>query len=259
MEKKELKIISLNTWGGQIEGIMDFFESNKDVDVFCLQEIIEVKDENLEGNEFAKENKEKNIKQDLRFFSSLKNIFKNHNGYFYPCYKDCFGLSIFIKKDLEILKEGEIIIYEGNNLNNDHDHARNMEFVKLNINNIIIINILNVHGLWTGTGKDDTEDRIKQSENIINFLKTLEGEIVLCGDFNLNPNTESIKMIENFGLKNLIKENNISTTRTSLYSRREVSPFADYTFVSNTVEVKSFEIMPDEVSDHAAMKLVINI
>ena len=132
-----------------------------------------------------------------------------------------------------------------------------MEFVKLNINNKVI-NILNVHGLWTGKGKSDSEDRIKQSQNIIDFIKTLEEETVLCGDFNLNPDTESIKMFENFGLKNLIRENNTSSTRTSLYIKDE-NPFADYTFVSKDVEVKSFEIMPHEVSDHSAMKLVITV
>lgn len=257
MKNKELKIISLNTWGGQVDGILDFFKSNQDVDIFCLQEIIEVKDEDLENNEFAKENREENIKQNLKLFSSLKNIFKDHNSYFYPCYKNCFGLSIFVKKDLEILEEGEIIVYQGNLSNHEHDHARNMEFVKLNIDNNII-NILNIHGLWTGKGKDDSEDRIKQSQNIINFIKTLEGKVVLCGDFNLNPDTESVKIIEDFGLKNLIRENKITSTRTTLY-KKDGNPFADYTFVSKDIEVKSFEIMKEEVSDHAAMKLTINV
>ncbi|MDQ1281816.1 MAG: hypothetical protein QG630_167 [Patescibacteria group bacterium] len=212
----------------------------------------------MEENEYAKENKEKNINQDLKLFTNLKNIFKDHNGYFYPCYKDCFGLSIFVKKDLEILEEGEVIIYGGNKENHEHDHTRNMEFVKLNIDNRTI-NILNVHGLWTGKGKDDSEDRINQSQNIIDFIKTLNGEVVLCRDFNLNPDTESIKMIEEFGLKNLIRENNITSTRTSYYPKDRDSRFADYTFVSKDVEVKSFEIMPDEVSDHSAMKLIIKV
>ncbi len=261
MEKKELKIISLNTWGGQVDGILKFFENNKDIDIFCLQEIIEVKDEDLEDNDFARENKEERKNQDLKFFSNLKSVLLDHNSFFRPHYKDHFGLAIFVKKDLEILEEGEVFAYGGgDSINHEHNHPRNVHFIKLSINNKNI-NILNFHGLWTGGGKDDTEDRIKQSENIINFLKTLEGEIVLCGDFNLNPDTESIKMIEDTGLKNLIKENNITTTRTrtSLYSKREVSPFADYTFVSKGVEVKSFEIMPDEVSDHAAMRVVINV
>ncbi len=257
MENKELKIISLNTWGGQVDGFLDFIKNNEDTDIFCLQEILEVRDEEIESNEYFKENKEKNINQDLKLFTNLKNVLKDHNSYFYPCYKDCFGLAIFVNKNLEVLEEGEVIVYEGNGVNHEHDHARNIEFIMLKINNKYI-NILNIHGLWTGKGKDDSEDRIKQSQNIIDFIKTLEGETVLCGDFNLNPDTESIKMFENFGLKNLIRENNISSTRTSLYIKDE-NPFADYTFVSKDVEVKSFEIMPDEVSDHSAMKLVITV
>ena len=258
MENKELRIISLNTWGGQVDGILDFFKSNKDTNIFCLQEIIEVKDEDLKDNEFAKENKKERINQDLKLFNNVKNVLKDHKSYFRPHYKDYFGLAIFVKKDLEILEEGEVIIYGGNKANHEHDHARNVEFVKLNINNKVI-NILNVHGLWTGKGKSDSEDRINQSQNIIDFIKTLKGEVILTGDFNLNPDTESIKMIENSGLINLIKEKKITSTRTSLYIRRETNPFADYTFVSKDVEVKSFEIMPDEVSDHAAMKLVVNV
>lgn len=259
MEHKELKIISLNTWGGQVEGILDFFKDNQDTDVFCLQEIIEVKDEDLEDNDFARENKEERINQDLKFFSHIKNVLKDHNGYFRPHYKDHFGLAIFVKKDLEILEEGEVFAYGGNEtINQEHNHPRNIHFIKLNINNENI-NILNFHGLWTGRGKNDTEDRIKQSQNIIDFIKTLNGEVILTGDFNLNPDTESIKIFENFGLKNLIRENNITSTRTSYYPKDRDSRFADYAFVSKDVEVKSFEIMPDEVSDHSPMKLVINI
>lgn len=256
MEKKELKIISLNTWGGIVkQELFKFFEDNKDIDVFCLQEVYNG------GKDYENNHFNNSELKNYNLLSDIKNILNDFDFYFKPHVKDHYGLSIFIKKDLEILDEGEHFVYKHKGYLSEENlgfHGKNIQYLKLKINNNII-NILNFHGLWTGNGKDDTEDRINQSENIVNFLKTLEGEIVLCGDFNLNPDTESIKMIEATGLKNLIKENNITTTRTSLYSKREVSPFADYTFVSKGVEVKSFEIMPDEVSDHAAMKLVINI
>ena len=113
--------------------------------------------------------------------------------------------------------------------------------------------IFNFHGLWNGQGKTDTEDRLRQSENIINFLKTLSGEIILCGDFNLRPDTESIKIFEDFGLKNLIKDYNIKSTRTSFYEKEE--KFADYIFVSAGVRVMEFKVLPEEISDHAALYL----
>lgn len=256
MENKELKIISLNTWGGIVgDSLLKFFQENTDTDIFCLQEVYNG------GKDYEKDFFKDSDKKNFDLLNNISKILKDFDFYFKPHLKDHYGLAIFIKKDLKILKEGEFFVHkEKYFIPEDHlgFHAKNIQYLSLSLNGKVF-NVCNFHGLWTGKGKNDTDDRINQSQNIVNFLKTLEGEIILCGDFNLNPDTESIKMIENFGLKNLIKENNISTTRTSLYSRREVSPFADYTFVSKDLEVKSFEIMSEEVSDHSAMKLVIEI
>ena len=257
MENKELKIVSLNTWGGQVDSFLDFFKSNKDVDVFCLQEVLNFTEEEYET--LTKEGKAEELDMmNYGLFSDIENILNNYNSYYRPHYRNNFGLAIFVKKELEVEKETEIFVYKQRGFGEDIGNcARNLQSVTLKINDNKI-NILTVHGLWAGKSKDDNEDRIKQSQNIIDFIKTLEGETVLCGDFNLNPDTESIKMFENFSLKNLIREKNIASTRTSLYIKDE-NPFADYTFVSKDVEVKSFEIMPHEVSDHSAMKLVITV
>ena len=72
-------------------------------------------------------------------------------------------------------------------------------------------------------------------------------------NFNLLPDTESIKKFERAGLKNLIREYNITSTRTSYYTRPE--KHADYAFVSDGIEVKDFKILPDKISDHAPMSL----
>ena len=119
-----------------------------------------------------------------------------------------------------------------------------------------ILNISNIHGLWNGQGKNDTEQRIEQSMRIKGFLEKLEGDIVLCGDFNLLPETKSISIIENIGLKNLIKEFNITSTRTSFY--KKPLKFADYIFTSKNIMIKSFEVLPDEVSDHSPLIIEVD-
>ncbi|MBS3903520.1 MAG: hypothetical protein KGZ30_04085 [Anaplasmataceae bacterium] len=58
---------------------------------------------------------------------------------------------------------------------------------------------------------------------------------------------------EGLGLDNLIKRFGVTSTRTSHYKREE--KFADYMLVSKGIEVKEFKILPEEVSDHAAMYL----
>jgi endonuclease/exonuclease/phosphatase family metal-dependent hydrolase len=104
-------------------------------------------------------------------------------------------------------------------------------------------------------GKTDSEDRLNQSKNILNFLQSLNSEVVLAGDFNLLPETKSIKILEDYNLTNLIKKYDIKSTRTSFYDKND--KYADYIFLSQGVKENVFKVLPDEVSDHAAMYLDI--
>ena len=163
-------------------------------------------------------------------------------------------MAVFVKKDIPVLAEGEVFVHHSVSLEETlkGGTSKNIQYITTEINDTKI-NIVNFHGLWNGKGKTDSDARLMQSSNIINTLKDLEGEIVLCGDFNLRPDTESLAMIENFGLRNLIKENGVTSTRTALYKKEE--KFADYTLVSKGVTVREFKVLPDEVSDHNAMYL----
>jgi endonuclease/exonuclease/phosphatase family metal-dependent hydrolase len=115
--------------------------------------------------------------------------------------------------------------------------------------------VFSIHGIWEPSGKTDTELRMKQSERIVEFIKKFNGPIILCGDFNLRPDTKSVKMLEQeLDLRNLVTEFGVTSTRTSLYTKTE-ERFADYIFVSKDVEVKDFKVLSDEVSDHAALML----
>ena len=80
---------------------------------------------------------------------------------------------------------------------------------------------------------------------------------MLCGDFNLAPDTQSLRMLEAAGLRNLVAEFGVTSTRTSLYRRPE--RFADYVFVSPGVDVSAFRVLPDEVSDHAPLMLQFDL
>jgi endonuclease/exonuclease/phosphatase family metal-dependent hydrolase len=113
---------------------------------------------------------------------------------------------------------------------------------------------MNVHGLWNGKGKDDAPERIIQSNIIRQFIDKVGGEKILCGDFNLNPETESIKILEK-DMRNLVKDYAVTSTRTSLY--KKPGKFADYIFTSRGINIKDFKVLPEEVSDHSALVLEI--
>jgi len=131
-------------------------------------------------------------------------------------------------------------------------HARNLQFVKV-LGPSGPLSVLNFHGLWNGLGKGDSNERIAQSRRILEFVGGRREPFVLCGDFNLLPGAESLRILEAAGLRNLVAEFGVLSTRTRLYARPE--QFADYVFISDGIIVYDFRVLSDEVSDHAPLLL----
>lgn len=236
-----MQLITLNVWGGRIlNPVLDFFRNNIDIDVFCLQEVYH--------NAVTRVSDEQ--ESSLNLFSQIQEILKHHTGFFRPVVENSFGQALFVSNKLDILGEGEVFIHD----NPDYPgygptHPRNLQWLEVKTNHKIY-NILNVHGLWNGMGKTDTEARIVQSNRIRQFMDTLNTPKIVCGDFNLRPDTQSLEIVAN-GMTDLVKVNKVQSTRTAYYSKAE--KFADYIFTSPEIQVHDFKVMPDEVSDHAAL------
>lgn len=251
-----MKLISLNTWGGRAgkEKLLAFFAAHKDVDVFCLQEIWSAPYEYLEGCSAGGLSIEhSNIM--VYGMQEISDLLESHTTYFKPHYLDNYGLMILVREDLNVISEGDVFVYKDMGYIPEGDagfHARNVQFVTIKTKNGNR-SILNFHGLWNGGGKGDSEDRLLQSDRIIQFIKTLSNPYVMCGDFNLLPNTQSIKKLEDLGLRNLIKEYSVISTRTSFYTKAE--KFADYTLISKEIIIKDFKVLTDEISDHSPLYL----
>ncbi|MBP7741337.1 MAG: endonuclease/exonuclease/phosphatase family protein [Candidatus Pacebacteria bacterium] len=242
-----MKIVSLNTWAGVVyEPLLKFFDTYRDVDIFCLQEIYS----KAEG----KEEPHPELAMRLDLFERIEERLQDtHVGYFRPAHADYYGQALFVKKDIVVEEEGDIFIYENNEPEARGKHSRNLQYIRITVNGKPTV-VANLHGLWNGMGKSDTPDRILQSENIRAFVRGRSEQVIVLGDFNLNPNTKSLS-IAGEGMRNLIEEYGITSTRTSFYERE--NRFADYAFVSPDVEVVDFKVLPEEVSDHAALYLEI--
>lgn len=246
-----MKVISLNTWNGmRINELLYFFRKNSDVDAFLLQEVL-----HRATSKTAWKHEET-----IDLFDKIQGALPNYKGFFAPSESNEWGLAIFIKKDISIIETGDIFVFRHRDAMIEGDGStlgKNLQYLIIEINGKKL-NLLNFHGLWNGQGKIDTEDRISQSQRVVEFVQKLNGGIILSGDFNLRPDTKSIKIIEDdLNLENLITKYNISSTRTSFYEKEE--KFADYTLVSSDIEVGEFKVLPDEVSDHAALFLEFEI
>lgn len=261
-----MKLISLNTWGGKaLEPLLNFIaENEKDTDVLCFQEITF----NTAG--------EKEISgYRANLLNDLTKTLPEFNYYYTPWlrgfdpkgkdvdYDLQEGIAIFIKKEYQLVENDENLLINKKFPRVKKDFS-NMPSI---LQRVTIdfkgqaLHIFTTHGVSFPGSKLDTPDRIKQSEGIIEIMDKFEGPKILCGDFNLMPDTESINMLGDVS-RNLIKEFNIQNTRSRLnpyFNKPDRQFFADYTFVSEDIKVKSFAVPDIAISDHLPMILEFDV
>ncbi len=233
-----MRIIFLNSWYAKAgKAFYDFIDKNSsDVDVFCLTEIYP------------------------ELFSELESKLPNfkgcyEKGVFDPNLNFIYGQAIFTRKAFHIRDEGKI--------DSPKDFHNKLNFAFASLFELTAdektLRIANVHGVSRPGHKLDTPARIKQSRKIIDFMKDNKGPKIIGGDFNLEPFTKSVKMFEQVGYRNLIKDFKIEETRNCLsweqFPNEEKQHFADYIFVSPEVKVKNFEVPNVEISDHLPLVL----
>lgn len=259
-----MKLVCLNTWGAtQGKLFFDYIEEQaKTTDIFCFQEIFSSSNKTPEFSSGA-------IVQLYEKLTVLLSEYNAHfsersSGYDYSGKVDFplkHGLAIFVKKNLSVKEVKTFKIQEG--LINENDPVEGyllLQLAKLEYQGNVF-SLLNYHGISKPGTKLDTEERIQASKNIKDIWNNLETRAnILCGDFNLNPDTESIKILEGIS-ENLISKFQIENTRNEIswkkYNNKQ--HFADYVFISQEVQADSLKVPYNLVSDHLPMELEFNI
>lgn len=250
-----MKLISLNVWGGKIyEPLIKFIsERSNEIDIFCFQEVFNTSSNIKVSGEIR-----------ANLLEEIEKILPNHQHYFANIQKGLnfegkvdfdisYGLAIFINKSIKVKECNNFFVFREENarLDDGTTLGRNVQYI-----NFIHLGkqytVANFHGLWDGGPKIDTPDRLKQSDKIKTFLQKINNPKILCGDFNLLPDTKSLTILE-ADMNNLIKDYKVTSTRSDYYTRD--AKFADYTLVSRDLKINDFKVLPDPVSDHLAMYL----
>jgi endonuclease/exonuclease/phosphatase family metal-dependent hydrolase len=239
-----MQLMTLNIWGGHVrDPLLKFISTHQSVDIFCLQEVYHNAPQKISAED---------RRMSLNIFSELQALLPHHQALFQPIVGNHYGIGMLIKNTTTLLAQGEVEIYTNPSYPGiGPTHSRSLQWARCQTNGQHF-SILNVHGLWNGKGKTDSPERIVQSQKIRSFMDTLKNPKIVCGDFNLRPDTESLKILEH-GMHNLIQTHNILSTRTSLYTKEE--KFADYILTSPEVAVHQFKVLEDEVSDHSPLLL----
>lgn len=113
------------------------------------------------------------------------------------------------------------------------------------------LHLINHHGHHIDAHKLGDEETMRQVQQIVDYIQTLDGGVIVCGDFNLSPNSESIQYLDGI-LRNLSTEYDLRTTRSLLTHKDEV---CDYIFVNDHIDVRDFLMDETIVSDHNALFL----
>lgn len=260
-----MKLVCLNLWGGlAFEPLMQFLrEQSRDTDIFCFQEVFH----STSGIEMSRSTR-------TNLFANLETLLQGFEAFVAPT-GDGYDNSgpvdlditesntIFFRRGVipKVDVSGEVFLRGVRGKLAQHQTIDeipfNFQYVRFMYHNKAFV-VMNLHGIAKPGHKLDTSERIQQSEIIKNFLEGEKGAKILCGDFNLLPDTHSVAIIESTGMANLIKKFSIERTRSRLsphFGKPDFQKFADYTFVSPDVSVKSFSVPDVEVSDHLPMIL----
>lgn len=226
-----MKLISLNIYNGRCKAALsDYLRDNvADTDIFCFQETDGVLADEV-----------------------LADVFGNSRGLSAIAYKETihvFQLHTFVGRGHKIISS-EILL--------DRDDGAGLALMcKVEVAGNIVY-IVNVHGISQPGDKLDTSGRLRQSRVIIDYIRSIEEPVIICGDFNLLPQTKSIQEFTRHGYTDLIREYAIATTRNELVWRKHPDNrqlHADYMFLSPHIEAETFYVPNIEVSDHLPMEL----
>lgn len=124
------------------------------------------------------------------------------------------------------------------------------------------LGVVSVHGVPCTGDKLESEGRLRQTRQLLEWLKGQSIPPIVCGDFNLYPATKSVQKFAAAGYRDLVKEYQIATTRNRLAWEKwpnNMQLYADYTFVSPSVTVADFRVLAIEASDHLPMIIDVDL
>jgi hypothetical protein len=260
-------MVSLNTWGGNVLGpLIQYARELADAtDLFCFQEILHAPE---------------SVPLDCGFRTDLFDVLTAALPDFAGRFDQVvawdqprldqpkplrvpFGLATFARRSLPILDQGcEPIIEHDDTLDavtGLFRTARQLQWTRLRSSSRTLL-IANFHGMARPGTKLDTDERLAQSRAIRQIMDRHSGPSLLVGDFNLLPETESVRILAH-GRRNLIEDYRIPTTRSRLnkyYATPQEQPHANFAFASPDLTVESFAVPDVEVSDHLPMLLTVS-
>jgi endonuclease/exonuclease/phosphatase family metal-dependent hydrolase len=134
----------------------------------------------------------------------------------------------------------------------DFDYnVRNIQLATVRMGNGKELTVANHHGHHelNAAGSERSVESMRQAAGT---LAIVGGPLIVCGDFNVNPQSPAMRPFDDLKLHNLTVEHGLTNT-LSTASAVPRAVVCDYILVNNEVQVKSFGVSEQVVSDHKAL------
>jgi endonuclease/exonuclease/phosphatase family metal-dependent hydrolase len=261
-----VRILTVNAWGGALAGQLLDWLPECAADVLCLQEV--TRTPGLTGwTRFA--DGERSLPQRADLLADVRAALPGHQPIFLAAdsgpvhderggrHRQDFGIATLVAAPLPVTGVDSAFVHGEFTAHDEWTTDRPR--VALAVRTVAgdkTVWVVQLHGLRDPAGKGDTPARRSQAERLAGLVRRIRGPrdlVVVCGDLNLLPGSETFEVLAGAGLTDLA---GTADTRTSHYPKPV--RHASYLLVSDVAAVRSFEVMETpEVSDHRALKVEI--
>jgi endonuclease/exonuclease/phosphatase family metal-dependent hydrolase len=266
-----MRIMCLNGWGGALADRLLPYLAEADPDVLCLQEVVH-------SPATAKalltyRDGEHVLPQRANFFAEVAHALPDHAAFFCPAAQGVlfdgetaipsqWGLATFVRRSFPIIGQAQGFVHKDYSPDGYGEHPRSRSAHGVRLYNPALkrtISITHMHGLRDLAGKHDTPQRTAQAKRLLALSRQLTepgGLAVICGDFNVEPASETLGLLADAGFTELVTSRGFAGTRTSHYGKP--GRFADYMLISDPDAVRAFNVVREpEVSDHCPLALTL--
>ncbi len=261
-----MKLISLNvSLFDDNNSHLTKFLKEQNADIVCLQEVTRPLEKSTDEKYLSKDAIDSST-IDLKYFfygaEKIMDDFEIKDFHGKETFSFKFGGSLelgkYTKSKYKIVKAQNIFLENSLSYSLDlssweEEQSRSVLVTDHDLNGKKL-RVLNYHGIWT-RNKLGNAKTLSANKTICKLALNTGSEVIICGDFNLFPNTPSMKVFEK-DFTSLVDKFGVKTTRPAT---NELSSFkrnvVDYIWVSKGLNVKNFEVVDTDVSDHFPLVL----
>ena len=264
-----MNIMCLNGWGGKLHTALMPYLATAVPDILCLQEVVHSPETDRAWLTYR--DGDHVLPQRANFFRDVCRVLPDHAAMFCPAAQGVlwdddmavpsqWGLATFVHRSIPIIGQVQGFVHKGYEADGfgAHPRSRSAHGVRVHDHRAgRALSVTHMHGLRDLAGKGDTPERAAHARKLRDFSRqvSVPGEVaVICGDFNVEPESETLAILASDGFTELVTGHGFERTRSGHY--KKPGRFADYMLINDPGAVRAFGVVFDpEVSDHCPLVL----